>query len=70
MLVNVEFYKKGNKFNKNALLIYYSPSSYNYIKTFKYYNHIRILSFLNLLTILPMIDNILLVDINVCRLQK
>lgn len=55
---------------KNALLIYYSPSSYNYTKTFKYYNHIRILSFLNLLTISPMIDNILLVDINVCRLQK
>lgn len=55
---------------KNALLIYYNASSYNYIKTFKYYNHIRILSFLNLLTILPMIDNILLGDINVCRLQK
>lgn len=46
MLVNVEFYKNGNKFDKNALLIYYNPSSYNYIKTFKYYNHIRILSFL------------------------
>ena len=56
MLVNVEFYKNGNKFDKKC--------------TFKYYNHIRILSFLNLLTILPMIDNILLVDINVCRLQK
>ena len=55
---------------KNALLIYYSPSSYYYIKTFKYYYHIRLLSFLNLLTILPMFDNILLVDINVCRLQK
>lgn len=64
------FAKPVTNSTKNALLIYYSPSSYNYIKTFKYYNHIRILSFLNLLTILPMIDNILLVDINICRLQK
>ena len=64
------FAKPVTNSTKNALLIYYSPSSYNYIKTFKYYNHIRILSFLNLLTILPMIDNILLGDINVCRLQK
>lgn len=55
---------------KNVLFICYNASSYNYIKTFKYYNHIKILSFLNLLTILPMIDSILLVDINVCRLQK
>lgn len=30
---------------KNALFICYNASSYNYIKTFKYYNHIRILSF-------------------------
>lgn len=46
MLVNVEFYKMVINSTKNALLIYYSPSSYNHIKTFKYYNHIRILSFL------------------------
>ena len=39
------FAKSVTNSTKNALLIYYSPSSYNYIKTFKYYNHIKILSF-------------------------
>lgn len=39
------FAKPVTNSTKNALLIYYNPSSYNYIKTFKYYNHIKILSF-------------------------
>lgn len=47
MLVNVEFYKNGNKFDKNALFICYNDLSYNSIKTFKlffeYYNRISIL---------------------------
>lgn len=42
----LNFTKMVKNSTKNALLIYYNPSSYNYIKTFKYYNHIRILSFL------------------------
>lgn len=39
------FAKPVTNSTKNALFICYNASSYNYIKTFKYYNHIKILSF-------------------------